>query len=172
MSVKTGCRPMKGSSIRSILANNPSVSERSIQKTDAPAILLTLSKRAEYDTTNPEKHIAEFVSFSRVVITRYEENVRMIDVYDKETQDILHYVELHENMNAAQGNDMYKKLRDVRRKRRQCKNEIDLLEPVYQFFKNQNSNLADQLAAVQGKCKQLRSGIDSRQYTLRTGVIQ
>ena len=95
-----------------------------------------------------------------------------MDVYEKETQDVLHYIELHANMNAADGNEMYKKLREIRRNRRQCKNEMDLLEPAYNFFKTQAAELATQLSVVQGKCKQLKAGIDGRQYTLRTGVIQ
>ena len=185
MGKKSGYRPLRASTIRSILANNPS-EKASVEKntesaiaqskgpvTPAPSpVLVTLSRQTEYDTINPVEHISDFVSFSKIVVTRYEENHRLMEVYDKETQDVLHYVELHANMNAAEGNEMYKKLREIRRKRRQCKNEMDLLEPAYTFFKNQAAELATQLSAVQGKYKQLKAGIDGRQYTLRTGVIQ
>lgn len=185
MGKKSGYRPLRASTIRSILANNPSVKATAEEKAESemaqvkapvasatPPVLVTLSGHAEYDTTNPVEHISDFVSFSKLVVTRYEENHRLMEVYDKETQDVLHYIELHANMNAADGNEMYKKLREIRRKRRQCKNEMDLLEPAYTFFKTQATELATQLAAVQGKCKQLKAGIDGRQYTLRTGVIQ
>lgn len=186
MGKKNGYRPLKASTIRSILANNPSAKsevaaeqkaesvkqpEEKITVTPIP-VLVTLSQHTEYDTTNPVEHISNFVSFSKLVITRYEENDRLVGVYDKETQDVLHYIELHDNLNAARGNDMYKKLREIRRKRRQCKNEMDLLEPAYNFFKTHEKDLTDQLSVVQGKCKQLKAGIDGRQYTLRTGVIQ
>ena len=188
MGKKNGYRPLKGSTIRSILANNPSVkaaaeanTEATVARSDVsvvsvapaiPPVLVTLSRHVDYDTTNPVEHISDFVSFSKLVVTRYEENHRLMDVYEKETQDVLHYIELHANMNAADGNEMYKKLREIRRNRRQCKNEMDLLEPAYNFFKTQAAELATQLSVVQGKCKQLKVGIDSRQYTLRTGVIQ
>lgn len=184
MGKKSGYRPLRASTIRSILANNPSVKASAEENTEPviaqakmpatpanPPVLVTLSGHAEYDTTNPVEHISDFVAFAKLVITRYEENDRLIRVYDQETQDVLHYIELHENLNAAQGNEMYKKLREIRRKRRLNKNEMDLLEPVYNFFKTQ-SELTDQLPAVQGKCKQLKAGINGRQYTLRTGVIQ
>lgn len=185
MGKKSGYRPLRASTIRSILANNPSVKATAEEKAESEMaqvkasvasathpVLVTLSGHAEYDTTNPVEHISDFVSFSKLVVTRYEENHRLMEVYDKETQDVLHYIELHANMNAADGNEMYKKLREIRRKRRQCKNEMDLLEPAYTFFKTQATELVTQLSSVHGKCKQLKAGIDGRQYTLRTGVIQ
>ena len=167
-------RPLKESTIRDIRANNPSVKNGSSQADTVhpEPVLVTLNMRMEYDTTNPVQHISEFVAFSKLVVSRYEENLRLVSVYDKETQDVLHYIELHQNMNAADGNAMYKKLREIRRNRRQCKNEIDLLDPVYQFFKSQAGDMVSQLTSVQGRCKQLKTVIDGRQYTLRTGVIQ
>lgn len=167
-------RPLKGSTIRSILASNQNGKDNSGKDETMPVPsdkLITLYRHESYDTLDPEGNIKDFTSFIRSVITRYEENERLVIEYEKETQDILHYIELHADLNAQQGCVMYKKLREVRRKRRKCKNEMDLLNPVYQFFKTEHADLQQKLSAVQGKCRTLKSGIDTRQYTLRTGVM-
>lgn len=167
-----GYKPLKGSTIRSILANNPEASgaETAEPQTGTVPVLLTLDGTCEYDTMHLVEHIRDFAAFSRDVVT--EENKRQLGVFDCETQDILHYIELHSDLNACEGAKMYRKLREIRRKRRLCKNEIDLLEPVYDFFVNQNPDLHHKLSNLQGRCKTLKAGIDQRQYTLRTGVIQ
>lgn len=188
MGRRTGYKPLKGSTIRDILANNPQIAgddvvnsqpeapksqpEVAKSQTGTVPVLLTLDRRCEYDTMHPVEQIRDFAAFSRDVIARYEENKRQIGVFECETQDILHYIELHGDLNACEGTKMYRKLREIRRKRRMCKNEIDLLEPVYDFFKNQNQDLPNKLSVLQGQCKKLKAGIDQRQYTLRTGVIQ
>lgn len=53
---------------------------------------------------------------------------------ENEMQDLLHYIEMAADKNAAVGSKLYKKLADIRRRRRICKNEIDLLTPVYEQF--------------------------------------
>lgn len=77
MGKKSGYRPLRASTIRSILANNPSVKATAEEKAESemaqvkapvasatPPVLVTLSGHAEYDTTNPVEHISDFVSFS------------------------------------------------------------------------------------------------------------
>lgn len=181
MGRNTGYKPLKGSTIRDILANNPQISgtedakpqsEVTKSQTGTVPVSLTLCRACDYDTVHPVERIRDFAAFSRDVIARYEENKRQLGVFECETQDVLHYIELHGDLNACEGTKMYRKLREIRRKRRLCKNEIDLLEPVYDFFTNQNPDLCHKLSTLQGRCKTLKAGIDQRQYTLRTGVIQ
>ncbi len=172
-------KPLSQNTIADIMKNNPPKTENEeiadVQVPDEsinvkiPEIV-TLQNRIEYDSLNPEEQIRSFLSFARNAILRYEENQRMIETYQQQTQDILHKIELSENMDGPGGFRMYKLLRNVRRERRKCKNECDLLKPVYDYLQA-HPEMEGQMAQIQGKCRTLKAGIDGRQYTLRTGVF-
>ena len=171
MSKQLKARPLSKSTINSILSQNPSASSHSaaIVKPPIPP-LITLKRSEEFDSLKPEDELKSFLSFARNVISRYEDNVKLQSDLEAETQDLLHYVELSKDMNACQGNDMYKKMREIRRKRRACKNEIDLLKPLYDYLSDKK--MINDLAQIQGKCRTAKEVISQRQYTLRTGVME
>lgn len=131
---------------------------------------VTLCREIEFDSLDPVAQLQNFMAFAKDVITRYEENQRLWDETDKQTQDILHFIELSENLNAANGYKAYKKLAEVRRNRRQYKSEIDLLEPLYEYLKN-NMSVINQLTMIQGKCRTNKETIQMRSYSMRTEVI-
>lgn len=131
---------------------------------------VTLCREIEFDSLDPVNQLQTFMAFAKDVITRYEENQRLWDETDKQTQDILHFIELSENLNAANGYKAYKKLAEVRRNRRQYKSEIDLLEPLYEYLKN-NMSVINQLTMIQGKCRTNKETIQMRSYSMRTEVI-
>lgn len=171
MSKQLKARPLSKSTINSILSQNPSASSPStaIIKPSIPP-LITLKRSEEFDSLKPEDELKSFLSFARSVISRYEDNVKLQSDLEAETQDLLHFVELSKDMNACQGNDMYKKMREIRRKRRACKNEIDLLKPLYDYLSDKK--MINDLAQIQGKCRTAKEVISQRQYTLRTGVME
>ena len=171
MSKQLKARPLSKSTINSILSQNPSASSPStaIIKPSIPP-LITLKRSEEFDSLKPEDELKSFLSFARSVISRYEDNVKLQSDLEAETQDLLHYVELSKDMNACRGNDMYKKMREIRRKRRACKNEIDLLKPLYDYLSDKK--MINDLAQIQGKCRTAKEVISQRQYTLRTGVME
>lgn len=175
MSKQLKSRPLSNAKIQSILAQNPSMKTNTTSTFPNPIQpsvpqIITLKRSEEFDSLHPEEKLREFLSFARDVISRYEENVRLQTELETETQDLLHYVELSDNMDACKGNKMYKKVREVRRKRRACKNEIDLLKPLYEYLSDKT--LINQLSKIQGQCRTSKETISSRQYTLRTDVIQ
>lgn len=161
-----------------ILANPkplPCAAELSPEKEAVKAIVkkpepITLKRDVEFDSLDPVNQLQTFMAFAKDVITRYEENQRLWDETDKQTQDILHFIELSENMNAANGYKAYKKLAEVRRNRRQYKNEIDLLQPLYEYLTN-NMSVINQLTMIQGKCRNNKETIQLRSYSMRTEVI-
>ncbi len=73
-------------------------------------------------------------------------------------------------MNASEGYKTYKKLAEVRRQRRNCKNENELLAPLYVFIQ-QNPKTVNELATVLGKCRAAKDAIEHRMYSARTDII-
>lgn len=131
---------------------------------------VTLCRAIEFDSLDPVNQLQNFMAFAKDVITRYEENQRLWDETDKQTQDLLHFIELSNNLNAVEGYKAYKKLAEVRRNRRQYKSEIDLLEPLYEYLTN-NMSVINQLTMIQGKCRTNKETIQMRSYSMRTEVI-
>ena len=128
-----------------------------------------LCGHAEYDTLKPESKISKFCADVREMISQYEYDKERLVELDNQVQDILHYIELTENKNANAGYKLYKQLTEVRRERRRCKNEIDLLQPVYDAF--HNTDILNRLSEVQGRCRNAKQFIDGRGYSIRTDVL-
>lgn len=123
----------------------------------------------EYDTLNPEENIKNFCAFIRQAISRYEGDKDRLSELDSQMQDVLHFIEMSKDKDVQHGYKLYKKLCEIRRERRACKNEIDLLYPVYEAF--HGTKLLDQLGSVQGNCKQAKKTITNKGYSIRTDVL-
>lgn len=185
-------RPLSQKVVKNILNANPQTETESEQNTiqiqdGSPLMMIraaeavqrkeaeasaptTLHRKIHYDHVKPEERIREFIAFSKDVVSRYEEDLRLITECETQTQDVLHYMELHDNADGPRGYKLYKTLREIRRKRRECKNEAALLKPVYEFIV-ENKSTFDKLAQIQGQCRSAKSTIDARCYMLKTGVI-
>lgn len=123
----------------------------------------------EYDTLQPEENIKSFCSFVRQAISQYEQDKETLVDLENQMQDILHFAEMSKDKDTVSGYKIYKELCQIRRKRRQCKNEIDLLAPVYEMF--HGTKMLDQLANLQGSCKQIKKSISGMAYTARTDIL-
>ena len=128
-----------------------------------------LSSVLEYDTLHPEETIKEFCAAIRAMLSRYQYNKDEYDYLEQEMQDVLHFIEMGSDKNANAGFKLYKQLAEIRRKRRICKNELDLLQPIYDAFGG-NEKL-NALAQVQGACRTTKQAINNRAYTVRTDVL-
>ena len=64
---------------------------------------------------------------------RYEYNYKMVGECDYKTQDILHEIEML-NYDVFRGFKIYKELQATRQTRRQCKDENELLDPIYNYI--------------------------------------
>lgn len=124
----------------------------------------------EYDTLHPEEKIKSFCADIRSMLSRYEYDKERLSDLDCQMQDLLHYIELSGDKNANAGYKLYKQIAIVRRERRACKNEIDLLQSVYDMF--HDTNFLNRLAEVQGKCRAAKQIMDNRGYTVRTDVLE
>lgn len=144
-------------------------SEQLIIERDKVSPHPVLFSHEEYDTLHPESLLSGFCKEIRNMLMRYEGNKARLEELENEMQDILHYIELTENKNANIGFKLYKRLTEVRRERRICKNEINLLQPIYDNFKE--SDLLNVLSRIQGSCGSIKRQIDGRAYTVRTDVL-
>lgn len=122
------------------------------------------------DSLDALEIIEEFNALLKEVKGIYEENEIIRRESDDKILDLLHYAELHENLNASAGFRVYKQIADVRRERRRCKNENELLQPLLEFVKS-NPKLLNDISALLGKLRGTRRRIDQRAYTARTDVI-
>lgn len=129
----------------------------------------TMGYTTEYDSLHPEDTIRDFVSNIKAMISKYEYNIQRISEIENETQDLLHYIEMAPNKTVSGGYKLYRKLADLRRERRACKNENDLLQPVYEHF--HATEVLNKLGIVQGACRGMKGTIDDRVYTIRTDIL-
>lgn len=132
--------------------------------------LTSLHRDIDFDDLHPEENIRTFVAFATDVISRYNYNKTMITEYEDQLQDILHFIELSDNLNAKEGYKKYKQITDIRRERRKCKLENELLEQAYQFF-NANKSMLDQLRRIQGGCRRDKDTLSNLRYTIRTNIL-
>lgn len=123
----------------------------------------------EYDTTNPEKVLRNFGESIKGMLSRYEGNTNRISEIEQEILDLEHYMEIGNYKKVPDGYKLYRKLAELRRERRACKNENDLLWPVYEHF--HATEFLKKIAHVQGECAKVKTAIDSRVYSVRTDVL-
>ena len=104
------------------------------------------------------------------MLSRYQLSKEEYDNLENNMQDLLHYIEMGSDKNANVGYKLYKQLAEIRRRRRACKNEIDLLQPIYDAFSN--TETLNILAQVQGNCRIAKQKIENSAYTVRTDVLE
>lgn len=128
-----------------------------------------LHYNVEYDTTHPEETIRKFCSDIREMVTRYEGNKQRLIEIEGEHQDLLHYIEISPFKKVTDGYKLYRKLAELRRERRALKNENDLLQPLYDTFRQ--PDILNRLSKVQGDVSKVHDAIDGRVYGMRTDIL-
>lgn len=148
-----------------------------IQKVSEPVVIERehveprpiLSSDLEYDSLKPEETIRNFCASIRNMLSRYQYCKEQFSLLENEMQDLLHFIEMAADKNANLGFKLYKRLAEIRRERRVCQNELDLLQPIYDAFGG--SEKLNVLAQIQGACRTTKQAIDGRAYTVRTDVL-
>lgn len=124
----------------------------------------------EYDSQKPEETFRMFIRSVKEMVKKYDANIARIAELEDQMQDVMHFMEMAKPKNVPIGYKLYKKLTDIRKERRACKNENDLLKPVYDMF--HGTKLLDQLSYVQGECGKAKKAIDGRAYSVRTDILE
>lgn len=113
-------------------------------------------------------HCSTIMQIYKQVITTYELNVDIITRTEGELNDLLHECELSSPKNAREGYQMYKQIRELRQKRRRAKDENQLLQEMYDYFKTQNGqNFKAAMQKVQSNSTKLYERQNNRTYVPR-----
>jgi DNA-binding helix-hairpin-helix protein with protein kinase domain len=108
------------------------------------------------------------VTIFKDVAEKYEENVDIIKQIEGELQDLFHEIELSNAKDMYKGYLLYKEIRELRIKRRQAKDENELLEEMYDFLKEQSSQkFKNKLQQIQGNSAKIAKAQENRTYTPR-----
>ena len=118
----------------------------------------------------PAEHIRDFVATMKDMISRYHEGRRKISSLEAEMQDILHFIEMGKDKDIQKGFKLYKRLQEIRKERRRCKNEVELLAPVFEAFNEKN--LMSQLESLADECDRTKKFIDGRSYVMKTQILE
>ena len=129
------------------------------------------TREIDYDSLRVEEAIHSFLNFARAVGERHKGNLEAINMCDDQTQDLLHYMELQDDLNCCHGNELYRKLREVRRERRTCKNENELLDSIHDWV-DQNAAAIKSLERVLGATRAKKDTISKRLYMTRTNILE
>lgn len=102
------------------------------------------------------------------VVNNYERNIEIIKQTEGELLDLEHEIELSEPKNARDGYKIYKELRDVRIRRRQAKNENELLKEMYEYITSQSEQeFKSRMQKIQGHSINVCNKQDNRVYSPR-----
>lgn len=123
----------------------------------------------QYDSLHPEEVMRKFVADVKEMLARYDYVSKRISEIENEMADVEHYMEISPYKTVTQGYKLYRKLAELRKERRACKDEKILLQNVYNRFKE--SNILNQVSLCQGECAKGKSYIDGQVYNVRTDVL-
>lgn len=113
-------------------------------------------------------YASTIVTIFKDVTEKYESNLDMIKQIEGELQDISHEIELGTNCDMYRGWKLYKEIRELRIKRRQAKDENQILEEMYNFLKEQPSQkFKNKLQQIQGNSAKIVKAQENRTYTPR-----
>ena len=108
------------------------------------------------------------VTIFQDVIRTYENNIETIKQAEGELTDLEHEIELSNPKNARDGYKIYKELREIRIKRRTAKDENQLLQDMYDYFKSQAGQaFKTKIQQLQGSSAKQQNIIEQRTYKPR-----
>ena len=116
------------------------------------------------------KIIEDFLKFLRDAKMDYAVNQDIETEAEKETQDILHAIEL-DDISYHEYARLSKALKAIRQKRRVAKDRCIRLEPVVTWC-NSNEPLIKALEKLLGSVRKAEKSTENRMYIQRTKIVQ
>lgn len=102
------------------------------------------------------------------VVKRYQTNLEIIKQTEDELNDINHEIELSSPKDMYHGYLMYKTLRELRIRRRQAKDENDVLYEMYCYITSQNGiEVKTKMQKLQGHAVDTERKLNNRSYCPR-----
>lgn len=110
-----------------------------------------------------------FLNFLRETEQAYKMAQANEDEANRETQDILHAVEL--DASSQKPAQLLRKLKRVRQKRRAAKDTIAAAEPVVKWY-GDNQSVVKALERLLGEVRKQEKKTQNRVYVPRTGILR
>ena len=111
--------------------------------------------------------ISEFIEMMESASKDYAWNYNEVNRMDKLTQDYLHKLELG-NLDYKERAKVATQLAQCRRSRRECKDTVEVLEPLVQFLeRDKGKNLYNLVRETLGKTRKVEERMETRVYIPR-----
>lgn len=125
-----------------------------------------INKMASTNIVN--NYSSTFISIFNDVVRKYESNLEVIKQTEEELNDVYHEIELGKSQDMYHGYLLYKSVKDLRMKRRQAKDENDLLKDMYDYIKSQpGQSFKSKIQSIQGNSVKVYDAQNRRTYTPR-----
>lgn len=117
------------------------------------------------------KYATELFDTISIIKNEWENLANELSETDKKILDVEHYIEISKSLNAAQGYNAYKLLKDVLEERRHIKDQIDEMRPLMRTI--QQSNLNEQKAmgslyqSIKDRNRISKNEAENRKYNVR-----
>lgn len=118
--------------------------------------------RFSYKNYDPEAATSRMIEAVRNSTALFEEAQNDLVILDKETQDILHALEMCD-LSSEQELSLMNDLRQIRINRRKCKNFIELVSPLVSFSRKHQPLLVE-MKDVAKSIRQSVASIETRRY--------
>ena len=113
-------------------------------------------------------YCSTFIQIANDVVKKYESNVEIIKQTEEELTDVYHEIELGRPQDMYGGYKLYKQVKDLRMRRRQAKDENDLLKDMYEYIKSQpGQSFKSKMQSIQGNSVKVYEAQSRRTYTPR-----
>lgn len=113
-------------------------------------------------------YCSTFIQIANDVVKKYESNVEIIKQTEDELTDVYHEIELGKPQDMYGGYKLYKQVKDLRMRRRQAKDENDLLKDMYEYIKSQSGQaFKSKMQSIQGNSVKVYEAQSRRTYTPR-----
>jgi hypothetical protein len=113
-------------------------------------------------------YCSTFIQISNDVVKRYESNEDIIKKTEEELNDVYHEIELGKDQDMYGGYKLYRQVKDLRNKRRQAKDENELLRDMYEYIKSQQGqSIKSKIQSIQGNSAKVYEAQGRRTYSPR-----
>lgn len=113
-------------------------------------------------------YCSSIIQIANDVVKRYESNEDVIKQTEDELNDVYHEIELGKDQDLHGGWKLYRQVKELRNKRRQAKDENQLLKDMYDYIKSQQGQtFKGKIQSIQGSSAKIYEAQSRRTYTPR-----
>ena len=113
-------------------------------------------------------YCSTLIQISNDVVKRFENNEEIIKKTEEELNDVYHEIELGKDQDLHGGWKLYRQVKELRNKRRQAKDENQLLKDMYDYIKSQNGqSFKTKIQSIQGSSAKIYDAQSRRTYNPR-----